>query len=64
MLNKDIDTDEPAPANLYLGCKHEINDVLLTNGVPAREIVYILEDYLKTIVDNTRSFAMRPRERG
>ena len=33
LLKKDIDTDEPAPANLYLGCKHEINDTLLSNGV-------------------------------
>ena len=65
LIKKDIDTDEPAPANLYLGCKHEIKDVLLSNGVKARKVIYNMEDYLKTIVEkNTRIFAMRQQERG
>ena len=45
LIKKDIDTYEPAPANLYLGCKHEIKDVLLKNGKKARKVVYNMEDY-------------------
>ena len=52
LIKKDIDTEEPAPANLYLGCKHETNDVLLNNGVKARGIVCTMGYYLKTIIGN------------
>ena len=41
LTKKDIETDELAPANLYLGCKHAINDTLLCNGV-ARARVYTI----------------------
>ena len=50
-VKKDIDTDEPAPANLYLGCKHEANDVLLGNGANSRKIVYTMGDCLKTTAE-------------
>ena len=33
LTKKDIDTDEYAPANLYLGCKHEATAIVLNNGV-------------------------------
>ena len=38
------DADQYAPANLYLGCKHEANTMLLGNGVAAREDVYEMKD--------------------
>ena len=44
LINKDTYTDEPAPANLYLGCIRETNDVLLDNGSTARKVVYSMVD--------------------
>ena len=42
LIKKDIDTDEPAPANIYLGCKHEIKDVLLKKMERKRAMLYTI----------------------
>ena len=57
------DTGEPTPGNLYLGCKHEANGVLVNSGVKTPKVVYIIGEHVRTIVEHTRSVAMRPRER-
>ena len=51
LIKKDIDTDEPAPANLYLGCKHEFKESLPSHGKGAHRVIYNMEDYLNTIVE-------------
>ena len=64
LIKKDIDTDALAPVSLYLGCNREIRDVLLDNGVPARKIAGMVGESSNTIVESTRAFDVRPRERG
>ena len=44
LSTKHIDTGEHAQANLYLGCKHAVKDVLLDNGVDALKTVYTVVD--------------------
>ncbi len=49
-LRKKLTLDKELPANLFLGCKHEIKEVTLPNGVLARKCEYNMEEYLQSTV--------------
>ena len=51
LFRKAVQLDEPAPANLYLGCEHTSTTVDLENGGKARAVVYNMESYFQSTVN-------------
>jgi hypothetical protein len=51
-IRQGIVMEDPAPAGLYLGCKHELSDrVLPCRTTPVRTIEYNMEEFLRSCVE-------------
>ena len=49
-IRKGIAMEDPAPAGLYLGCKHELSDrVLPCRTTPVRTVEYNMEEFLPPV---------------
>ena len=56
LIRQNLRLEEPAPANLYLGCLHEKIQVKTAKG-SATGMVYDMEDYLTSTVDSYLALA-------
>jgi len=45
---EDIDIEEPREVGLFLGCKHELEEVVLPNGTIAKKMTYNMEDFFRS----------------
>jgi hypothetical protein len=49
--NERLKIESPAPANLYLGCTHEVKTISHADGHQSRAMVYNMESYLTSTVE-------------